>query len=109
MCDITYQSPDDLFRQIQSNPKLKEIQANPGFRAFSEEGRILARVWSITEPGNFAHPSIACRSVVGTEGSYRVKTELECFSTKANCDRLFEGYKRLDKQMIEEWKRQRKD
>jgi hypothetical protein len=108
LCGVTYETWNDLFRQIQSNPKLTPVHANPGFKAFSEKGRELARIWAVTEPENFAHPSAACRSVVLIEGAPRVKTLLKCFSTKENCERLLEGYKRLDKQMVEEWENSRR-
>jgi hypothetical protein len=109
LCGVTYETGEDLVRTILCKPKLTPAPANPGFRAFSEGGRELARIWAITEPGNIAHPSVVCRSVVGTEGNHRVETQIECFSTKENCERLLEAYKRLDKQMLEDWENRRKE
>src|SRR5262249_18721928 len=102
LCALTYETWQDLFRQIQSNPKLKEIPSTPGFKAYSAER---GRTWTITAgEGSFAHPSVACRSIVGPEGNLSIETRLVCFSSKPNCDRLAEGYRRLDEQMNAELK-----
>ncbi len=96
LCGVVYKNWQDLFRQIETNPKLEPMRATPGFRAFSEKNREKARIWALTDPDMFAHPAVACSSVVGQEGALQISTEGVCFSSKENCDRLAEGFKRMN-------------
>jgi hypothetical protein len=99
ICGVTYQTWEDLFRQIQSKPGLTPTPSAPGFRAFKEQDR----TWTITElEGNRAHPAVACRFLAGSEGSFSMQTRLACFAEKANCDKLADACRRLDELMMEE-------
>jgi hypothetical protein len=102
LCGLSYNGWQELFRKIQSDSKLRAIPTSPGFKAFGESGR----TWTLTEPeGNAAHPSVACRSIIEAEGGFRIETQLVCFASKVECDRLAEGYRQLDQQMNEDLKK----
>ncbi len=104
LCGLAYGTWQDLFQQLQANQKLKEIPSSPGFKAYSAEA---GRTWTITQVGNRAHPAVACRSLIGPEGAFKVETRLACFASKSDCDKLADGYRRLDEEMSAELKKRR--
>lgn len=59
------------------------------------------QVWNFTKDSHPAHPSVACRRIVKDGDANRIETQLRCNAAKAQCDRLAEDYRTLDKQIMD--------
>ena len=95
LCGLSAASIPALQQQIAA--ALPAAEGDDRFAAYSDEANM--RTWSFTTANHPAHPAAACRTLVQREGNWHVVTEIECQSSRANCDALRREYEELDAAM----------
>jgi hypothetical protein len=97
-------SPAAMYEHIRQLPGAVVAQSqNSHFDVVNLPGQ----VWNFTKDSHPAHPSVACRRVVKDGDANRIETQLRCNAVKAQCDRLAEDYRILDKQIMDAIRQQR--
>jgi hypothetical protein len=106
MCDQRLvKSIAEMYERIRRLPGAAVAQSqDPLFDVINLEPQ--GQLWNFTKTTHPAYPSVACRRIVLVEGQLRVQTELRCNAARAECDRLAADYGALDRQMMEQFKRE---
>jgi len=95
LCGLGVASIPALQQQIAAS--LPGTGGDERFVTYSDEPNM--RNWSFTTAAHPAHPAAACRTLVQREGAWHVLTEIECHSSRVNCDALRREYEQLDAAM----------
>jgi hypothetical protein len=86
----------------------KALLAKPSIESKIEDGWLIvfesrAVTWTFTPESYEAYPAVAKRILVqDTEGNIFIRTFINCEASKEPCDRLAEGYNRLDEELKKE-------
>jgi hypothetical protein len=93
-----------LYARIKEMPGAVVMQSpNPNFQLIQVElprARAEFQTWNFTIATHPAHPSVACRRFVQQEdGAWNARTDIQCRAAKAQCDKLADDYRALDKQL----------
>jgi phosphoribosylaminoimidazole carboxylase (NCAIR synthetase) len=63
------------------------------------------RVWTFTTTAHAAHPSATCRTVADVHGQTTLDQQIDCRSTRENCDALYREFEELNARMRRELER----
>ena len=86
---------------------LKSLKANPAFTLREDQGWIVAEnsaakvLWTFTQTGHPAHPSVIQRTVVGKEGSVDLEMRVLCEASKPACDQLIQEFTQLNQSIVD--------
>ena len=98
LCGMTAPTTAELHARLAA--RLPRLPGNERFTAYEDAQNM--RVWTFTTPAHPAHPAVACRTVVDADGGARVDLQIDCRSTRENCDALYREFEALNARMLRE-------
>lgn len=95
LCGMTAPTIAELHTRIAA--RLPGLPGNERFVAY-EDARNM-RVWTFTTAAHPAHPAVACRTVTEVNGQALLDLQIDCRSTRENCDALYREFEALSARM----------
>jgi hypothetical protein len=80
-----------------SAPRPDRIQESDKYIAV--KGRSGLITWTVTKPGNPAHPAVVCRQATKRDGAWYVTSESSCAGPKDACNAMMAEFNALDETM----------
>lgn len=96
---LPFKTAGEAMESLMADPSATGSVRN-GWAVFERRDGDLIETWTFTPTDHPAYPSVARRIGCQTaDGTWGVRTNLVCQSTKAACDALLQEYLLLDEQM----------
>jgi hypothetical protein len=106
LCGRPRETPEALFLRLTKEEKLAESFRDKSYVVINDAAN--GTLWSFTAAGHPAHPSVVCREPVEEGGKLRVDMGVQCEATAAECERLVRAFEDLNRKMLGDLERQKK-
>jgi hypothetical protein len=105
LCGRPMEAPDALFERLAKTEKLPEIHRDKGYVALYDKAR--DTTWTFTLAGHPAHPSAVCRHPVQEGDRLRIEMSVSCRAVEAECEKLVDGFEKLNERMLQDLEKQK--
>ena len=106
LCGRPMEAPGTLFERLAKTEELPEIHRDKGYVALHDKTRDIT--WTFTLAGHPAHPSAVCRRPVPEGGKLRIEMSVSCRAAEAECEKLVDGFEKLNERMLQDLEKREK-
>jgi hypothetical protein len=106
LCGRPMEAPGALLERLAKTENLPEIHRDKGYVALHDKARSIT--WTFTLPGHPAHPSAVCRRPVQEGDRWRIEMRVACRAVDAECEKLVDGFEKLNERMLQDLEKQQK-
>jgi len=100
LCGRPMEAPGALFERLAKAENLPEIHRDKGYVALYDKPR--NTTWTFTLSGHPAHPSAVCRRPVQEGERWRIEMSVTCRAADAECEKLVDGFEKLNERLLQD-------
>lgn len=97
ICNVTAESPAQLYESILALPETKVIQQTSEYLSTTSKG---GQIWTLVINNHPAAPAAICRTVAPDNGKSTLDMSIVCFAAKPACDKLAEDFARHNEAVV---------